>query len=57
MEHGFLKGVGLGMMAGAAMGMTMAPKKRNDLKKTAKKAMKTMGQTMEDISENLGFQG
>ena len=34
-EHDFAKGMGLGMLAGAAAGMLMAPKKKYNVKKAA----------------------
>ena len=37
-HHPFLGGVGLGMLAGAALSMAIAPKKK-DLKRTARKAI------------------
>lgn len=54
-EHEFAKGMGLGMLAGVAMGMAMAPKKRCNMKKAAGKAIKTVGQVMEDLSADMGF--
>ena len=47
-HHPFLGGVGLGMLAGAALSMAIAPKKK-DLKRTARKAMRTMGDLAEDL--------
>ncbi len=54
-EHGFLKGMGLGMVAGAALGAAMMPKRKPNLKRAAGKAMKTVGQVMEDLSADMGF--
>jgi len=54
-EHGFLKGMGLGMVAGAALGAAMMPKRKPSLKRAAGKAMKTVGQVMEDLSGDMGF--
>ncbi len=54
-EHSFAKGMGLGMMAGAALGAAMAPKKKSGMKKAAGRAMKTVGQVMEDLSNDMGF--
>lgn len=53
-HHLFLGGVGLGMLAGAALSMAIAPKKK-DLKRTARKAMRTMGDLAEDLSDTMGF--
>ena len=46
--------MGLGMVAGAALSMTVAPKKK-DLKRTARKAMRNMGNLADDLSSNMGF--
>jgi gas vesicle protein len=54
-ESGFVMGMALGVMAGAALGTTMAPKKKCAVKKAAGKAMKTVGQAMEDLSADLGL--
>lgn len=54
-EHSFAKGMGLGMAAGAALGAAMAPKRKRNMKKAAGKAMKTVGQVMEDLSDNMGL--
>lgn len=54
-QHEFAKGMGLGMVAGAALGAAMAPKKKRSVKKAAGKAMKTMGQVMENLSDDMGF--
>lgn len=54
-QHSFAKGMGLGMLAGTAMGMVVAPKKKTNMKKAAGKAMKAVGQAMEDISDSMGF--
>lgn len=54
-QHEFAKGMTMGVMAGMAMGVMMMPKKKNSVKKAAGKAMKTVGQVMEDLSEEMGF--
>ena len=54
-EHEFAKGMTMGVMAGAALGMVMAPRKKTNMKKAAGKAMKTMGQVMENFSDEMGF--
>lgn len=54
-EHQFVKGMGLGVLTGAALGAVMAPKKKRNMKKAAGKAMKTMGQVMENLSDDMGF--
>jgi len=54
-ERNFLKGIGLGVMAGAAVGAMMMPRKKTKLKKAAGKAMKTVGHVMEEISDDMGL--
>ena len=51
----FIMGMTAGMVAGAALGAAMAPKKKTSMKKAAGKAMKTMGQVMENLSDDMGF--
>ena len=53
-EHEFAKGMTMGVMAGAALGMVMAPRKKTNMKKAAGKAMKTMGQVMENLLMGSG---
>lgn len=54
-EHEFAKGMTMGVVAGAALGMAMAPRRKPNIKKAAGKAMKTMGQVMENLSDDMGF--
>lgn len=54
-QHEFAKGMTMGVMAGAAMGMMLAPRKRTNVKRAAEKAMKTVGQVMEDLSDEMGL--
>lgn len=49
-EHPFLKGIGLGMMAGAAVG-AVAMKNEKNIKKAAQKTVKNMGQLAEDAAD------
>ena len=52
-QHHFLKGMGLGMAAGAALAMAVAPRKKSNLKKAAGRAIKTVGEVVENISEAI----
>lgn len=54
-EHEFAKGMGLGVLAGAALGAAIAPRKKTPMRKVAGKAMKTVGQVMENLSDDMGF--
>ena len=51
----FITGLGIGMVAGGAVGMMMAPKaRRNDGKKMISRALKGMGDVIDDVSAVLG---
>lgn len=54
-EHEFAKGMTMGVVAGAALGMAVAPRKKHNVKKAAGKAMKTMGEVMETLSDEMGL--
>ena len=48
----FITGLGLGMIAGGAVGLMMAPSdRRSDAKKTLDRAMKSVGGVMRDVSD------
>lgn len=51
-EHLFMKGMGLGMMAGMAAGAAMM-KNEKTIKKAAKKTVKSVGQLAEDATDSL----
>ena len=53
-QHPFLKGMGLGVLAGAAVSAVMVPKKKQ-IERTAKKAMRTVGGLAEDLTDSMGF--
>ena len=50
----FLFGMGLGILAGTALGMSMAPRKKR-IQRAAEKAVRTAGEAMEDLTDALGF--
>ena len=54
-EHNFAKGMTMGVMAGMALGAVMMPRKKPSAKKVAGKAMKAVGQAMEDLSNEMRF--
>ncbi len=54
-QHEFAKGMTMGVAAGMALGAMMVPKKRTNVKRAAEKAMKTVGQVMEDLSDEMGL--
>ena len=50
----FLKGMGAGMMVGAALGMIITPDKRSG-KKRLSKMIRAAGDVIEDLSDAIGF--
>ena len=50
----FLRGLGVGMAAGAAIGMVLAPSKPRKKSLTGR-MLKTAGDVVEGISEAMGF--
>lgn len=48
--HPFLKGIGLGMMAGAAVGATVMKNEKN-IKQVAQKTVKQAGRMVEDAAD------
>lgn len=54
MEHNhFMRGVGLGMLAGAVVGMVVSPGKK-ELKRTAHKAAQAVSDAADNISDAIG---
>lgn len=51
-EHPFLKGIGMGMIAGAAVGAAMMKNEKN-IKRTAQQTVKSVGKLAEDAADNL----
>lgn len=56
-QHPFLRGVGLGALAGAAiaLGLSMAPKDRTTVKRSARRAARAVGDAVEDMTDALGM--
>lgn len=53
MEHNrFMRGVGLGMLAGTVVGMMVSPGKK-ELKQTANKAVQAVGNAADNISNAI----
>ncbi len=50
----FLKGMGAGMVVGAALGMVVAPEKRGGKKKLSK-MIRAAGDVIEDLSGAIGL--
>ena len=49
-----IKGIGIGMVAGAALGAAMRPKKRK-MKSVAGRALRSAGEIAENISNVMGM--
>ena len=47
----FIKGIGIGMIVGSAVGMTVSPKKKGGLGK----AIKSIGSAVESVTETIGI--
>ena len=54
-KYQFLAGMGLGMAAGAALGMTMSATKKRNIKRAADKPIKAVGGGGENISDSMGM--
>ena len=54
-KYQFLAGMGLGMAAWAALGMTMSATKKRNIKRAADKAIKAVGEVVENISDSMGM--
>lgn len=50
----FLKGMGAGLVVGVFLGVTMMPDKKS-CKRRVGKAIKTVGEIIEDISDAVGM--
>ena len=53
-KHLFLTGAAMGVVAGTAMGMAMSATNKRDIKKAADKAIKAVGEVVENISDTMG---
>ena len=56
-KHAFLEGIGMGIIAGAAIGMAVAAKgmQSPDMRRMAKKAARRMDHMKDDLADTLGF--
>ena len=52
---GFMRGVAVGVAAGAVIGMVAMPKKKNHGKKMVGKALKTAGELIDNVSGAMWF--
>ena len=56
-HHPFWRGVGLGALAGAAIavGLSMTPKDRNAVKRSARRAARAGEHAVEDVTDSIGI--
>ena len=56
-KHAFLEGMGMGIIAGAAIGMAVAAKgmQSPDMRRMAKKAARRMDHMKDNLADTLGF--
>ena len=50
-KHQFITGMGMGLAAGAALGMAMSGTRKREIKRAADKAIKAVGEVMENLSD------
>ena len=51
----FMRGIGLGIAVGTAIGVACMPKKKHPMKKKAMHAMKLVANCVEDLSDAMGL--
>ncbi|MEQ2444789.1 hypothetical protein WMO64_15125 [Pseudoflavonifractor sp. CLA-AP-H29] len=54
-KHQFIAGIGMGMVAGAALGMAMTGTRKREIKRAADKAIKAVGEVVENLSDTMGM--
>ena len=54
-DQDFLYGMAMGAVVGTMVGATMMPRRKSQVKRAADKAMKTVGEVMENLSEEMGL--
>ena len=54
-KHQFIAGMGMGLAAGAALGMAMSGTQQRELKRAADKAIRAAGEVVENLSDNIGM--
>ncbi len=56
-KHGFFQGIGVGVLAGAAIGMAVAsaPSCGAEVRRMTRKAARTMDHMKNDLSDRMGF--
>ncbi|MEG0764437.1 MAG: hypothetical protein RR281_00805 [Pseudoflavonifractor sp.] len=51
----FIAGIGIGALAGTALGMALSTTKKRDIRRAADKAVRAVGEMMENLSETMGM--
>ena len=54
-KHQFITGMGMGLAAGAALGMAMSGTRNREIKRAADKAIKAVGEVVENLSDTMGM--
>ena len=56
-KHGFFQGIGVGVLAGATIGMAVAsaPSCGAEVRRMTRKAARTMDHMKDDLSDRMGF--
>ncbi len=54
-DQDFLYGMAMGAVVGTVVGATMMPRRKSQVKRAADKAMRTVGEVMENLSEEMGL--
>ena len=54
-KHQFIAGIGMGMVAGAALGMAMTGTRKREIKRAADKAIKAVGEVVDNLSDTMGM--
>lgn len=51
----FVAGIGVGVVAGTALGMAMTTTKKRDIRKAADKAVRAVSDVVEHLSDSMGM--
>lgn len=54
-KHQFVSGIGLGVVAGTALGMALSVSKKREIRRAADKAIKAVGEVVGNLSETMGM--
>ena len=54
-KHAFLEGMGLGVLAGAAIGMAAKSMQSPDVRRMARRAVRKMDHMKDDLADTLGL--